>query len=287
MDGLGRCSVGAAPSQQARRLSLGLLTLLSVGCATQPGTSVPQQISVETPGCPGARCELSNDLGAWVLPATPGTVTVKTSTTPLRLSCKGNDGQAATIGSSATAAPPTGKGAVLGGAVGGATVGVGVGAAALSFIPVLGVIAVAAGVGVGAASGKAVEAQAQALRYPSTLTLPMACGATLSARAAAPTFGFLVRTLDAPAARATGLALPPGTAERGAVLVITVTAGSLAEAAGLRASDLLLAANGRELHDATQLELCLRTLAPGQALVLQLLRDGQPMERSLRRSAAP
>lgn len=287
MDGHGRCSVGAVPSQRARRLLCLLLTLLSVGCATQPGTSVPQQITVETPGCPGARCELSNDRGTWVLPATPGAVTVITSTTPLRLSCQGSDGQPATIGSSATASPPTGKGAVLGGAAGGAAVGVGVGAAVLSFIPVLGVIIVATGVGAGAAAGQAVEAQAQALQYPATLTLPMACGATLIAPAAPAPFGFQVRTLDATAARAAGLVLPPGAAERGAVLVSKVSIGGLAEAAGLRPGDLLLAASGRELHTTAQLELWLRALAPGQALVLQLQREGQAMERTLQRAAGP
>jgi len=266
----------------------GLAALLCAGCATQPGTSVQQPITVETPGCPGARCELSNDRGTWVLAATPGTVTVTTSTTPLRLSCQGSDGQPASIGSSATAAPPTGKGAVLGGAAGGAAVGVGVGAAALSFIPVLGVVAVFTGIGVGAVSGQAIEAQAQALRYPATLTLPMACGAALPALAAAPPFGFQVRTLDAAAARAAGLPPPaPGLPARGAVRVTTVTAGSLAEAAGLRAGDLLLAANGRELQDAAQLELWLRTLAPGQALVLQLQREGQALERTLQRAATP
>jgi S1-C subfamily serine protease len=222
-----------------------------------------------------------------VLPATPGTVTVTTSKRPLRLSCQGNDGQPATTGSSATVLPPSGNGAVLGGAVGGAAVGASVGAAALSFIPVLGVIAVVGGIGMGAAAGQAAEAQVQALQYPATLSLPMACGATLPTLATAPPFGFQVRTLDAAAARAAGLAPPPGGAERGAVLVTAVAAGSPAEAVGLRAGDLLLAANGRDLHDAAQLELWLRTLAPGQSLVLQLLREGQPMERSLQRAVSP
>ncbi len=285
MDTAVRPRTGAALAGRVARGATGVLALLALGCATQPGTSVPQQITVETPGCPGARCELSNDRGRWVLPATPGAVTVMTSTTPLRLSCQGSDGQPATIGSSATAAPPTGKGAVLGGAAGGAAVGVGVGAAALSFIPVLGVIAVVGGIGMGAAAGQAVEAQAQSLHYPATLTLPMACGAALPV---APPFGFQVRTLDAAAAHAAGLPTPaPERPARGAVLVTRVTAGSPAEAAGLRAGDLLLAAQGLELHDAAQLETWLRVLAPGQALVLRFQRDGQQRECSLQRAAAP
>lgn len=278
MDAGTRPRAGAALGYLAARGAAGLLTLWTLGCATPPGSSVPQQITVETPGCPGARCELSNDRGTWLLPATPGTVTVITSTVPLRLSCRRDDGQPATIGTSAHAQPTTGKGAVLGGAVGGAAVGVGVGAAALSFIPALGLIAVAAGVGVGAASGQAVEAQAQALRYPETLTLPMACGATPGAAAPAPLFGFQVRTLDPEAARAAG---------RGAVQVTSVAVGSLAEAAGLRAGDLLLAADGRELQDSAQLELRLRALAPGQTLVLQLQREGRVLERTLQRARPP
>jgi S1-C subfamily serine protease len=287
MDSLGRCCVCTSPVRRVAQVFVAVGSLLLVGCATQPGTSVPQTITVETPGCPGARCELSNDRGTWVLPATPGTVMVISSITPLRLSCQGSDGQPATIGSSANAAPPTGKGAVLGGAVGGAAVGVSVGAAALSFIPVLGVIAVVTGVGMGAAAGQAVEAQAQALHYPATLTLPMACGATLVTPAAPAPFGFQVRTLDATAMREAGLVLPPGAAERSAVLVSSVNIGGLAEAAGLRPGDLLLAANGRDLHTAAQLELWLRALTPGQALRLQLQREGQVMERTLQRAAAP
>lgn len=287
MDSFARPVVHALAPGKTWRFVIGLLPLLMAGCATQPGSSVLQQVSVDTPGCPAARCELSNDRGTWVVPATPGAVTVSTSTTPLRLSCRGSDGLPATMGSSATAAPPTGKGAVLGGAAGGAAVGVGVGSAVLSFIPVLGVVIVATGMGVGAVAGQTVEAQAQALRYPAHLTLPMACGNTLPDLATAPPFGFQALTLDTAAARAAGLAPSPGAAERGAVLVTTVTVGSLAEAAGLRAGDLLLAANGRQLHDAAQLELWLRTLAPGQSLVLQLQRDGQALERSLQRAGPP
>ncbi len=286
MDGLRGRRAHRGKACRSGWLAAGVLPLL-LGCATPAGQSVQQQVSVETPGCPGARCELSNDRGRWVLAATPGTVTVTTSATPLRLSCQGGDGRPATTGSSATAAPPTGKGAVLGGAVGGAAVGVGFGAAALSFIPALGVIIVATGVGAGAVAGQAAEAHAQALQYPTTLTLPMACGAQFPALAPGLPFGFQVRSLDAAQARAAGLTPSPDAPERGAVLVTAVTPGSPAEAADLRAGDLLLAAGGRELQDGAQLEAALLTLAPGQPLVLQLQREGQPLERTLRRATAP
>jgi S1-C subfamily serine protease len=265
-----------------------VLALAVGGCATPLGTSVLQSIAVETPGCPAARCELSNDRGTWVLAATPGSVTVQTSTSPLRLSCRGPAGQAASIGANVAASPRSGTGPLVGGAVGGAAVGVGLGAAALSFIPVLGVLAVATGIAAGALAGGAVEAQAQALHYPATLTLPMSCSMAQPTWAVQPAFGFQVRTLDAESARAAGLAPPTaGAAERGAVLITQVAAGSAAESAGLRTGDLLLVANGRILQDAAQLELWLRTLPPGGVLVLQLQRDGQLLERSLQRASAP
>jgi len=121
---------------------------------------VRQQITVKTPGCPGARCELSSARGSGVLSATPCALTVITATTPLRL-------------------------------------------------------------------------------------------------------------------------------ERGVVLVITVTAGSPAETAGLRAGDLLLAANGPELQGAGRLELWVRTRAPAQALQPRLLHQGQVLERTVPRGPAP
>ena len=284
VDGHDRKRLFTPPPGRAWRCLGWLLALLCAACATRPGTSVPQTLTVETPGCPGARCELSNDRGTWVVPSTPGAVTVVTSTTALRLSCRGGDGQPVTIGTSATAARPTGKGAVVGGALGGAAVGAGVGSVALGFIPALGVIIVAAGVTAGAVTGQAFEARAQALQYPATLTLPMSCGA---APAPAAPFGFQVRELDATAARAAGLVPAPGAAERGVLLVTAVNAGSLAEAAGLRTGDLLLAAGDLDAYDATQVEQALRLLTPGQTLVLRLLREGQVIERTLQRATEP
>jgi len=111
----------------------------------------------------------------------------------------------------------------------------------------------------------------------------MACAAALPAP---PAFGFKVSTLDAAAAATAGLTLP-GAAGRSAVLVTEVGAARAAEAAGLRAGDMLLAANGHALQDAAQLDLWVRTLAPGQTLLMQLQRQGQVMERTLRRAARP
>jgi hypothetical protein len=160
-----------------------LLTLM--GCATSPppvrdpllGASVQQEITVETPGCGIVSCELRNDKGTWTLPSTPGTVTLTTSRQPLTVSCRADSGVLASLASPPTRAAPSGTGAVTGGAVGGAAVGAAVGGAALSFIPVLGVIAVLTGVAVGAASGQAVESTQQPLLYPSRIVLAMDCAA--------------------------------------------------------------------------------------------------------------
>jgi len=251
------------------------------GCAS-PGTPVTQTVRVETPGCAQVACELSNDRGHWSLPRTPGTVTLLTSHEPLKLSCRADDGVQGSAGLASSVAPPSGAGAVTGGVVGGAAVGAAVGAAALSFIPILGVIAVAAGVATGAVAGQTVEAGRQSIRYPELISLPMNCAA-----AAAP-------LLPAGAALGLGIrgllpaqALAAGAGERSAVLVTSVAAGGRAAAAGLRGGDILLAADGRDLRDAADLEECVQALAPGMPLALRVWRDGQTLELALTRAASP
>ena len=67
--------------RQGLRLGwVGLLVALVglQGCASiVSGTS--QSVSVDTPGCAAARCELRNDKGKYFVPSTPGTVTVSRS----------------------------------------------------------------------------------------------------------------------------------------------------------------------------------------------------------------
>jgi len=157
---------------------------MPMGCATPQhppvqgpllGASVQQTVTVETPGCAVVSCELGNDKGTWTVPSTPGTVTLTTSRQPLDVSCRADSGVLAGLASPSTRPAPSGTGAVAGGAVGGAAVGAAVGGVALSFIPVLGVIAVVTGVAVGAASGQVVEAAQQPLLYPNRIVLAMDC----------------------------------------------------------------------------------------------------------------
>ena len=82
-------SLNAANSRLGWRLGwAGLLVALVglQGCASiVSGTS--QSVSVDTPGCAGARCELSNDKGKYFVPSTPGTVTVSHSYNNLQVTC--------------------------------------------------------------------------------------------------------------------------------------------------------------------------------------------------------
>jgi hypothetical protein len=255
-------------------------SLLAGGCAS-PGKPVTQTVQVETPGCAQATCELSNDRGSWQVPRTPGSVSVTTSTAPLRVSCRADEGARGSAGTPSTVAPATGAGAVAGGVAGGVAVGAAVGATALSFIPVLGVIAVLGGAAVGAATGQMAESHQQALRYPAVISIPMNC-AQQAGPALAPALGLGlgIRGMPPAEARAAGLG------ERSAVLVTRVAPGGPAAAAGLQPGDILLDADGQDLGDAAQLEERVLALAPGASLLLRLRRGDMTLERVLTRPPA-
>ena len=67
--------------------------MLMSGCSTQIGEGTAQSISVETierasgDRIIDARCDLSNDEGAWTL-LTPGSVTIQRSNKPLSVKCQ-------------------------------------------------------------------------------------------------------------------------------------------------------------------------------------------------------
>jgi hypothetical protein len=190
------------------------------GCAS-PGRPAMQTVRVETPGCALVSCELSNDQGTWQLPRTPGMVTLTTSHAPLKVSCRAEGGAQGSTGATSSVPSPSGAGAVTGGVVGGAAVGVAVGAAALSFIPVLGVITVLSGVAAGAATGQAVESRQQSIRYPELISVPMYCSDTAAATPpAGAALGLGIRGLPLIEARAAGLG------ERSAVLVTSAASAS-------------------------------------------------------------
>jgi len=85
------------------QVSLVLYTLGTIGCASiVSGTG--QTLSVDTPGCVGAKCELRNDKGVWYVPQTPGSVVVNRAYGNLLVTCsKGSKKNSASIQSSTKA----------------------------------------------------------------------------------------------------------------------------------------------------------------------------------------
>jgi membrane-associated protease RseP (regulator of RpoE activity) len=259
---------------------LAAASLLLQGCAS-PGTAVTQSVRVETPGCATVSCELGNDRGSWQLARTPGTVTLTTSHAPLKVSCRADNGAAFSFSAPSSVAPASGAGGVVGGVAGGVGVGAIFGAAALTFIPALGILVVLTGVAAGASPGQALEEGQRPIQYPELLTIPLSCpeaGATPAPTGAG--LGLGIRGLALPEARAAGLG------ERGGVLVTTVADGSPAAAAGLRSGDIILSAAAQELGDARDMEQRVIVLAPGATLTLRIWRDGQMLELVLTRPPA-
>ena len=61
----------------------------------------------------------------------------------------------------------------------------------------------------------------------------------------------------------------------------SVDAGTAAEAAGVRAGDYIIAAQGEEMHTNQDLFRVRRTLYVGDELTLTLLREGETLEVTL------
>src|SRR5690348_2737225 len=71
-------------------VSASLAALVISGCATIT-TGQNQPVSVETPGCAGATCKLSNDKGTWYVSATPGSATVQRAYGDMTVTCEKGD----------------------------------------------------------------------------------------------------------------------------------------------------------------------------------------------------
>ena len=262
---------------------LAAISLVLCGCAT-PGKETKQTVRIETPGCALANCELSNDRGHWRVSPAPGNVELTTSRQPLEVRCNAGGGVLGRGSAGSSTASNTGAGVIAGGVAGGA-VGAAAGAAALAFIPPLGVIIVLSSVAAGAATGDVIESSQGVLRYPDLITVPMHCAppAILStARTAGAAWGLGIRGLLPAATR------EAGAGERSAVLVTSVLAEGAAATAGLRAGDVIVAADGQALVDAADFEVRLLALPPGTSLELRVWRDGQWVNvRATRVALAP
>lgn len=245
-----------------RAFAMALLLGLA-GCASAPmGRNVEQEIRVETPGCPQVRCELRNDRGTWVVAQTPGTVVVTTSALPLEVGCRAPDNASGTARSVADQRPVSGTATATGAAVGG-----GLAAAAVAPAVALGgpfgflaatVVLIGAVGGAGAA--RAADAAQREFSYPDVVQVAMQC-TPLSVGAAAlagATWGLVVRG-----------AVPGDSAPQAGVWVVSVLPGGHAQAAGVRAGDLLLAADGRPLAGTLGLEDELRGARGPLALLVR------------------
>lgn len=79
-----------------------------------------------------------------------------------------------------------------------------------------------------------------------------------------------------------GLARSFGYEGKGGVLIGDVTAGSPAEAAGLRPGDIITSFDGREVSDMNQLRNQVAAIRPGTEVRVQLVREGKPKTLSVR-----
>lgn len=82
---------------------LGIIFFLG-GCASFLSDS-SQPITIDTPACPGATCELTNSKGSFYLDRTPGTIPIRKSYGDLTITCsKGKDTMTQVYESSAVGA---------------------------------------------------------------------------------------------------------------------------------------------------------------------------------------
>jgi hypothetical protein len=247
-----------------------VLLLGLAGCGSAPlGRSIAQEIRVETPGCPGVRCELRNDRGAWIVERTPGSVTVTSSDKPIEVRCQGPETSAGSTRSQAGQREGTGSGTAAGAAVGG---GIAAAAAAPAIalggpFAFLGVTLVVIGAVSGGAMAQAADASRREFSYPTLVQVAMQCALPSgnALKLAGATWGLVVR----------GAQVGDG-APAGAVWVTSVVPGGRAAAAGLQAGDLLLAIDGRPLDGTMGLE---EDLARLQAQAMLLLRRAGEMRQ--------
>lgn len=233
------------------RLLTIVLPFLISGCASiVSGTTQP--ISVSTPGCDGASCELINDKGKWYVSNTPGSVTINRAYSDLMIKCS-KEG----VGASTSSVKSNTK------------------AMAFGNILVGGVI----GAGVDMANGAAYE-------YPSEVFVPMTCEKTVAYKAVADSgqskalsgggannqgvsLGVTVSSVSKEVAIAAGLLSGQG------VLITSIKEGGNAESANLKAGDIIVAINGVSVPAPADLRVKLSEINTSQPTIIKIFRERQ------------
>lgn len=196
---------------------LATLSQLS-GCASIVSGST-QVVSVDTPGCPSASCELINDKGKWYISNTPGTTSITRAYGSLNITCRKDDNA---IGNQTVNS--TTKGMAFGNILLGGIIGAGV------------------DIGTGAAYD-----------YPTTISVPMTCPQKIERIVTSASFGKVttegirlgirVDNLTDAMATAMGLKNTEG------VIVSFVSESSVAQLIGIKIGHILLELNGKQIID--------------------------------------
>ena len=218
--------------------------VLCSGCASIVSGTI-QSISVDTPGCEAASCQLTNDKGTWYV-KTPASVSVSRAYGNLTVVCSKEGFPSATT----TVASST-KGMAFGNILFGGVIGAGV------------------DIGTGAAYD-----------YPVVISVPLACNLTnkLVVTDATPPISALksksrlgVRVENVSQALATSL----GLSDSSGAYVTSVQLGSPAEVAGIKVGDIIREFGEVKLTDSNDLAARLNATKDGSVVVAKILSDGR------------
>lgn len=226
--------------------SMAMLIILLSGCASIVSGTI-QPISVDTPGCDGASCQLTNDKGTWYV-KTPASVAISRAYGNLTVVCS-KEG----FGSATTSVASTTKGMAFGNILVGGVIGAGV------------------DMGTGAAYD-----------YPTTISVPLACNpiakAGLIEVAASPQsqptaksrLGIRVEDLSQALATSLGLGDVSG------AVVTSVQPGSPAEVAGVKVGDVIREFGDAKLANSADLAARLLATKDGTTVVAKIISNGRP-----------
>jgi hypothetical protein len=225
-----------------------VVAAVAAGCA-HPGQPVRQTLRVETPACEGARCELRNDRGHWVVARTPGDVEIVSSNSALNLSCRAEGALARVTQPSLEPRPVSSATTAAGAAIGGVSAAAATAPALATPYAPFAALVIAIAALEGGAAAYTVDASQRTMLYPSTVVVPLQCPATGGGEGAQgpPGLGLSVR----------GVA--DGQADPGSAVVVTsIVAGGRAALAGLLPGDLVTHIDGQPFDGSLGFEVAIR-----------------------------